>query len=87
MPVQDFDSRRLVGVHAERVSDVSSRDFPGHYPGEDHSWNLATFKKVREQCILAWSSMWLMTRGVFSFFGSAELEGQDSEIIKTFGGL
>ncbi|KAF9479047.1 hypothetical protein BDN70DRAFT_879200 [Pholiota conissans] len=45
MPAQTFDSRRLVGVHAERVSDVSSRDFPGHYPGEDHSWNLQKFKK------------------------------------------
>ncbi|KAF8971177.1 DNA-directed RNA polymerase [Flammula alnicola] len=45
MPSQTFDERRLVGVHAERVTNVSSRDFPGHYPGEDHSWNLAKFKK------------------------------------------
>ena len=47
MPAQTFDARRLVGVHAERVTDVSSRDFPGHHTGEDHSWNLAKFKKVR----------------------------------------
>ncbi|KAF8629015.1 hypothetical protein AX17_005871 [Amanita inopinata Kibby_2008] len=40
-----IDSRRLVGVHAERVSDVSSSDFPGHYSGEDHSWNLKKFTK------------------------------------------
>ncbi|KJA27581.1 hypothetical protein HYPSUDRAFT_62655 [Hypholoma sublateritium FD-334 SS-4] len=45
MPAQTFDPRRLVGIHAERVTDVSSRDFPGHHPGEDHSWNLAKFKK------------------------------------------
>jgi len=32
-------------VHAERVSDVSSTEYPGHYPGEDHSWNLAKFKE------------------------------------------
>jgi len=47
MPAQTFDDRRLVGVHAERVTDVSSRDFPGHFPDEDHSWNLAKFKEVR----------------------------------------
>jgi len=47
MPAQTFDDRRLVGVLAERVTDVSSRDFPGHFPDEDHSWNLAKFKKVR----------------------------------------
>ncbi|KAF9246852.1 DNA-directed RNA polymerase [Melanogaster broomeanus] len=40
-----FDPRRHVGVHAERVSHVSSTDFPGHYPGEDHSWNLAKFQE------------------------------------------
>ncbi|CAA7263088.1 unnamed protein product [Cyclocybe aegerita] len=45
MSSQPLDPRRLVGVHAERVTDVSSRDFPGHYPGEDHSWNLQRFKK------------------------------------------
>jgi hypothetical protein len=62
MPVQAFDSRRLVGVHAERVSDVSSRDFPGHYPGEDHSWNLSIFKKVREVLYV------INDGGVFFFF-------------------
>ena len=47
MPAQTFDDRRLVGVHAERVTNVSSTDYPGVYPGEDHSWNLEIFKKVR----------------------------------------
>ncbi|KAJ7168367.1 DNA-directed RNA polymerase [Mycena crocata] len=42
---QTYDARRLVGIKAERVTDVSSRDFPGHYPGEDHSWNLEKFRK------------------------------------------
>ncbi|KAF6746738.1 DNA-directed RNA polymerase [Ephemerocybe angulata] len=45
MPAQTFDDRRLVGVHAERVSAVSSTDYPGVYPGEDHSWDLEIFKK------------------------------------------
>ena len=47
LPASVFNPRRHVGVHAERVSDVSSTEFPGHYPGEDHSWNLAKFKEVR----------------------------------------
>ncbi|KAI0739508.1 insert subdomain of RNA polymerase alpha subunit [Daedaleopsis nitida] len=45
LPASVFNPRRHVGVHAERVSDVASTDFPGHYPGEDHSWNLAAFKE------------------------------------------
>ena len=32
----NISDRRLVGVHREHVSNVSSTDFPGHYPGEDH---------------------------------------------------
>ncbi|PFH49399.1 hypothetical protein AMATHDRAFT_4916 [Amanita thiersii Skay4041] len=42
----DVDKRRLVGVHPERVTNVSSTDFPGHYPDEDHSWDLAKFNKT-----------------------------------------
>ncbi|KAJ6620297.1 DNA-directed RNA polymerase [Mycena sp. CBHHK59/15] len=42
---QTYDPRRLVGIHAERVTDVSSRDFPGHYPDEDHSWSLDKFRE------------------------------------------
>jgi len=34
-----------VGLLGERVTNVSSTDFPGHYPDEDHSWNLPRFKK------------------------------------------
>ncbi|TRM67819.1 DNA-directed RNA polymerase [Schizophyllum amplum] len=41
----EVDPRRLVGVTAERVTNVSSTDYPGHYPGEDHSWNLDEFKR------------------------------------------
>lgn len=42
-----INPRRLVGIQAERVTNVSSTDYPGHYPGEDHSWNLAKFREVR----------------------------------------
>ncbi|KAH9856839.1 insert subdomain of RNA polymerase alpha subunit [Lenzites betulinus] len=45
LPSSVFNPRRHVGVHAERVSDVASTEFPGHYPGEDHSWSLARFKE------------------------------------------
>ncbi|KIM77860.1 hypothetical protein PILCRDRAFT_825076 [Piloderma croceum F 1598] len=39
------DPRRHVGVHAEHISNVSSTDYPGHYPDEDHSWDLVKFTK------------------------------------------
>ncbi|KAK6342672.1 DNA-directed RNA polymerases I and III subunit RPAC1 [Orbilia javanica] len=42
---EELERRRIVGVELERVSNVTSTDFPGHYPGEDHSWNLNEFKK------------------------------------------
>lgn len=41
-----YNPRFHVGLLAERVVDVSSTDFPGHYPDEDLSWDLAKFKKV-----------------------------------------
>ncbi|OJD29477.1 dna-directed rna polymerase i and iii subunit [Diplodia corticola] len=42
---QELERRRLVGVHAEHVSNISSTDFPGHFPGEDHKWSLEKFKQ------------------------------------------
>ncbi|KZT04796.1 uncharacterized protein LAESUDRAFT_657174 [Laetiporus sulphureus 93-53] len=45
LPPSAFNPRRHVGVHAERVTDVSSTEYPGHYPDEDHSWDLAKFKE------------------------------------------
>ncbi len=50
LPKSVYDPRRHVGVHAERVSDVSNTEYPGHYPGEDHSWDLEKFKKVSCGC-------------------------------------
>ncbi|KAJ3815591.1 DNA-directed RNA polymerase [Lentinula aff. lateritia] len=41
----NINPRRLVSIGAERVSHVSNTEFPGHYPDEDHSWNLDSFKK------------------------------------------
>ncbi|TFL05973.1 DNA-directed RNA polymerase [Pterulicium gracile] len=38
-----YDPRRHVRILSERVRDVSSVDYPGHFPGEDHSWDLAKF--------------------------------------------
>ncbi|KIL58226.1 hypothetical protein M378DRAFT_170863 [Amanita muscaria Koide BX008] len=43
MASQTVNPRRLVHLSAERVSHVSSTDFPGHYPNEDNSWNLDNF--------------------------------------------
>ena len=47
IPHSALNPRRHVGIHAERVSDVSSTEYPGHYPDEDHSWDLEKFKEVR----------------------------------------
>ncbi|RXK36100.1 DNA-directed RNA polymerase I and III subunit RPAC1 [Tremella mesenterica] len=44
-PRSNDDPRRHVQILPERVGNVSGNDFPGHYPGEDHSWNLKRFKE------------------------------------------
>lgn len=46
LPQSVYDPRRHVGVHSEWVSDVSNTEYPGHYPDEDHSWDLEKFKEV-----------------------------------------
>ena len=51
LPQSLLNPRRHVGIHAERVSDVSSTEYPGHYPNEDHSWDLQKFKQV---CTYYW---------------------------------
>ena len=45
---KNVSERRLVGVHPEHVSNVSSTDFPGHYPDEDHlhTFSLSRFKSA-----------------------------------------
>ncbi|KZF26025.1 putative DNA-directed RNA polymerase I and III subunit Rpc40 [Xylona heveae TC161] len=40
----DLDRRKNVGINLETVTHVQSTDFPGHYPGEDHSWSLEKFR-------------------------------------------
>ncbi|KAL8680338.1 MAG: hypothetical protein Q9186_003459 [Xanthomendoza sp. 1 TL-2023] len=40
---EELDSRKIVGVNAETVTNVTSTDIPGHYPGEDHEWDLEDF--------------------------------------------
>lgn len=37
--------KKEVGIQIDRVTDVTSTDYPGHYPGEDNSWNLEKFKQ------------------------------------------
>ncbi|PMD31176.1 RBP11-like subunits of RNA polymerase [Hyaloscypha variabilis F] len=40
----ELDRRKIVGINAETVTDVSSTDYPGHYPGEDQSWDKYKFE-------------------------------------------
>ncbi|KAI9834740.1 MAG: hypothetical protein M1819_002826 [Sarea resinae] len=42
---EELQRRRIVGINPETVTHVASTDFPGHYPGEDHAWNLQKFKE------------------------------------------
>lgn len=37
--------RNIVEIEHDRVTNVASNDFPGHFPGEDHSWDLDKFKQ------------------------------------------
>ncbi|KAK9451615.1 DNA-directed RNA polymerase [Limtongia smithiae] len=43
--MSDRSKRNRVGIEHDRVTNVSSTDFPGYYPGEDHSWDLDRFKE------------------------------------------
>ncbi|CAD6571473.1 MAG: DNA-directed RNA polymerase core subunit rpc40 [Tremellales sp. Tagirdzhanova-0007] len=45
MPRSNDDTRRHVQILPEQVGAVAGSEFPGHYPGEDHSWNMDKFKK------------------------------------------
>ncbi|KAF1949420.1 DNA-directed RNA polymerases I and III subunit RPAC1 [Byssothecium circinans] len=42
---EEVERRRKLQVWEETVSDQQSTDFPGHWPGENHEWNLDKFKK------------------------------------------
>ena len=42
---KELDRRKTVGVNRHTVTNVSSTDFPGHYPGEDHSFRIDQFVK------------------------------------------
>ncbi|KAL2112775.1 hypothetical protein VUR80DRAFT_6496 [Thermomyces stellatus] len=41
----DMEQRRIVGIGSETITNGASTDFPGHYYGEDHSFNLEEFKR------------------------------------------
>ena len=42
---EELARRRFVEFTAETIKNTSSTDYPGVYPGEDHSWDLGSFKK------------------------------------------
>lgn len=39
----ELDRRKTVGINDETVTNITSTDFPGHYPGEDAAWNIDKF--------------------------------------------
>lgn len=50
--IAKLNNLQIVGVNSETVTNVTSTDFPGHYPGEDHAWSLDKFKRVRNSLCL-----------------------------------
>ncbi|RPA86875.1 putative DNA-directed RNA polymerase I and III subunit Rpc40 [Ascobolus immersus RN42] len=42
---EQIDPRRIIKINEETVTNVAATDFPGHYPGEDHAWDLNLFRK------------------------------------------
>ncbi|KAK4157863.1 DNA-directed RNA polymerase [Chaetomidium leptoderma] len=42
---EELERRKIVGIRDETITDVSCSDFPGHYPGEDHSWDIDAFRR------------------------------------------
>ncbi|KAK4162553.1 DNA-directed RNA polymerase [Cladorrhinum sp. PSN259] len=41
---EELEARKIVGINLETITNVQSTDFPGHYPGEDHAWDIETFR-------------------------------------------
>ncbi|KAK3335753.1 DNA-directed RNA polymerase [Cercophora scortea] len=40
----EIERRKIVGINAETVTDNTTTDYPGHWPGENHEWNIDTFR-------------------------------------------
>ncbi|KAK0184654.1 DNA-directed RNA polymerase [Armillaria mellea] len=47
----EFNAHQLVRVKAERVTNISSTDYPGHSPNEDHAWSLIQVKRLSNRSI------------------------------------
>src|ERR1700761_3306002 len=43
---EELARRRFVEFTAETIKNTSSTDYPGVYPGEDHSWDLGAFRRA-----------------------------------------
>ncbi|KAF2013322.1 DNA-directed RNA polymeras-like proteines I and III subunit RPAC1 [Aaosphaeria arxii CBS 175.79] len=43
---EELEQRRRLQVGPETVSNQASTDFPGHWPGENHAWNIDHFRET-----------------------------------------
>ncbi|OJD21200.1 hypothetical protein ACJ73_07461 [Blastomyces percursus] len=43
--LEEINQRKVIGINAETVTNISSTDFPGHWPGENHEWSIDLFKR------------------------------------------
>ncbi|KAK4191726.1 DNA-directed RNA polymerase [Podospora australis] len=42
---EELEARKIVGINLETITNVHDTNYPGHYPGEDHSWDIEKFKQ------------------------------------------
>jgi DNA-directed RNA polymerase I and III subunit RPAC1 len=42
---ESLDRRKIVGINAETVTNITATDFPGHHPGEDLAWSVSKFRQ------------------------------------------
>ncbi|KAK4144933.1 DNA-directed RNA polymerase [Dichotomopilus funicola] len=42
---EELERRKIVGINEETITDVASSDYPLHYPGEEHSWDIDAFRR------------------------------------------
>ncbi|EEH42835.1 DNA-directed RNA polymerase core subunit RPC40 [Paracoccidioides brasiliensis Pb18] len=42
--LEEINDRKIVGINRETVTNITSTDFPGHWPGENHEWSIEKFR-------------------------------------------
>ncbi|KAH8891897.1 insert subdomain of RNA polymerase alpha subunit [Thozetella sp. PMI_491] len=70
----ELERRKLVSINAETVTDTISTDYPGHFPGEDNSWDCDEFAR----------NLQVVFHDNQSLYASFSLIGVDASIANAF---